>query len=359
MNQKGVAMRRYAVVLALLSIALAASGCVSKDEFLKKSDEAAVCAAKLAKQTQDGLALAKELSTAQSDLAAVRRRIDECTAQVQSLSRERDELRSQLAAAQAVGDELKNQNEKLNSLLKSKDVSQAQVIQETMDLNKKLRDANADLREQLARKEGELRAAEEKLAQATANLAGLQQQIDQLNRQKDEDLARLKATYDELVGSLKGEIEAGQVQISRMKDRLSVNLVEKILFDSGRAEIKPAGLEVLAKVGEQLAKVKSKRVQIEGHTDNVPISGKLQERFPSNWELSAARAMAVVHFLQDKVKIDPVLLSAAGYGEYQPAQGNDSVEGKAANRRIEIVLLPLYEKASEAQEKTAPAAPAQ
>ncbi len=351
-------MRRHAAAIALLALALAVSGCVSKDEFLKKSDEAAACARNLAKQTQDGQALSRDLAAAQTELANSKRRVEECTAQVNTLLRERDELRSQLAASQAVGEELKNQNEKLNSLLKSKDVSQAQVIQETMDLNKKLRDTNTDLREQLARKEGELRAAQDKLAQAGADLAGLQQQIDQLNRQKDEDLARLKATYDELVGSLKGEIEAGQVQISRMKDRLSVNLVEKILFDSGKAEIKPAGLEVLAKVGEQLAKVKSKRVQIEGHTDNVPISGKLQERFPSNWELSAARAMAVVHFLQDKVKIDPVLLSAAGYGEHQPALGNDTVEGKAANRRIEIVLLPLYEKASEAQEKTAPA-PAQ
>jgi chemotaxis protein MotB len=351
-------MRRIAFAVPFLSLALLLSGCVSKDEFLRKSSEADACSARLAKQVKDNQSLAKELSTAQADLADRQRRIEELTAQVGSLSRDRDDLKAQLATTLAVGDELKAQNDKLNELLKSKEVSQAQVIQETMDLNRKLRDTNAELRDQLAKKEAELRAAHDALAQANderagvnAKVAALQLQIDALNRQKDEDLARLKATYDELVGSLKGEIEAGQVQITRMKDRLSVNLVEKILFDSGKAEIKPAGLDVLAKVGEQLAKVQNKRIQIEGHTDNVPIN---TARFPSNWELSAARAMAVVGFLQQTVKINPALLSAAGYGEYQTAQANDTPEGRAANRRIEIVLLPLYEKVSEAQEKTAP-----
>ena len=173
-----------------------------------------------------------------------------------------------------------------------------------------------------------------------------------LEKQKDAELQKLKATYDELVNSLKGEIEAGEIQIRRMKDRLSVNLVEKILFDSGKADLKGSGIEVLKKVGAQLARIEGKRIQIEGHTDNVPIGGVLKEKFPTNWELSAGRALAVVHFLQKEVGIEPVKLSAAGYGEYQPAAANDTMEGKAANRRIEIVLLPPYERITEAQETT-------
>ncbi len=352
-------MRPVLPLLALAAAAALASGCiVSKSEYLLKSQEAEQCNKKLSNAMGENQLLGKDLSAAQADLAAKNKRLEESTAQLRALTAERDDLKGRLDTANALNAELTAQNEKLDSLLKSKEVSQAQIIQETMDLNKKLRDSNNDLRSQLAAKEGEIRAANDRVAAAAgdrdataARVAELQKQVDALNRQKDEDLARLKATYDELVGSLKGEIEAGQVQITRMKDRLSVNMVEKILFDSGKAEIKPAGLDVLKKVGDQLSKVSDKRVQIEGHTDNVPIR---TDRFPSNWELSAARSLAVVHFLQEQVKMDPTRISAAGYGEYQPAGGNDTAEGKAANRRIEIVLLPLYEKIGEAQEKTGP-----
>ena len=165
-------------------------------------------------------------------------------------------------------------------------------------------------------------------------------------------MEKLKGTYDELVQSLKGEIEAGEIQIRRMKDRLSVNLESKVLFDSGRADLKGSGIEVLRKVGDQLAKIEGKRIQIEGHTDDDPIGGSLKNIYPTNWELSTSRALAVVHFLQDEVGIGAERLSGAGYGEYQPAATNETPEGKAVNRRIEIVLLPPYEKSAEAAEST-------
>ena len=200
-----------------------------------------------------------------------------------------------------------------------------------MEISKQLQNTNAELREKLAVREAEAK---------------------RLKSDKEAELDKLKATYDELVGSLKGEIEAGEIQIRRMKDRLSVNLESKVLFDSGKADLKGSGIEVLRKVGAQLAKIEDKRIQIEGHTDNDPIGGKLKEKFPTNWELSANRALAVVHFLQSEVSIDAQKLSGAGYGEYQPAALNDTAEGKAVNRRIEIVLLPPYEQSSEAQEST-------
>jgi len=90
-----------------------------------------------------------------------------------------------------------------------------------------------------------------------------------------------------------------------------------------------------------LKDVKDKRIQIEGHTDNVPIVSALKKRFPTNWELSTARATEVVRYLQEQGGLDPKLLSATGYAEYQPVAANDTDEGKRKNRRIEIVLLPL------------------
>jgi len=310
--------------MSLILILLSSSCIVSKKDYVLKEDEARECSENLAGQVQENKALRDELSTCQGDL-------DERTASLASVSDERDLLQNNLTVEQAVNEELKSQNERLSDILQKKDISQSAVIKETMEISKQLQNTNAELREKLAVREAELK---------------------RLKSDKEAELDKLKATYDELVGSLKGEIEAGEIQIRRMKDRLSVNLESKVLFDSGRADLKRTGIEVLRKVGAQLAKIEGKRIQIEGHTDDDPIGGKLKVKYPTNWELSASRALAVVHFLQSEVSIDAQKLSGAGYGEYQPAALNDTAEGKAVNRRIEIVLLPPYEQSSEAQEST-------
>jgi chemotaxis protein MotB len=226
------------------------------------------------------------------------------------------------------------------------------VVRETMEISKQLQGTNAELREKLAVSEAELKRSRSDLAATQKERNSLRARSEELERQKEEELQKLKSTYDELVESLKGEIEAGEIQIRRMKDRLSVNLESKVLFDSGKADLKATGIEVLRKVGTQLVKIDDKRIQIEGHTDDDPIGGSLKNVYPTNWELSASRALAVVHFLQDEVGLTGDRLSGAGYGEYQPAASNATSEGKAINRRIEIVLLPPYEKSGEAQETT-------
>jgi len=149
----------------------------------------------------------------------------------------------------------------------------------------------------------------------------------------------MKKTYDSLVGEMNVEIKKGEITITQLKDKLSVNLVEKILFDSGSADIKKDGKSVLDRVAEILVKVTDKQIRVAGHTDNVPIGPRIRERFPSNWELSTARATTVARYLQDK-GIDPNLLSAGGYSEYRPVAPNDTDENKSKNRRIEIDLVP-------------------
>jgi outer membrane protein OmpA-like peptidoglycan-associated protein len=116
-------------------------------------------------------------------------------------------------------------------------------------------------------------------------------------------------------------------------------MVDSILFDSGKAEVKQGGLEVLRKVISILKDVMDKSIRIEGHTDNVQIIGGLAKRYPTNWELSSARAINVARYLQEQ-GIDPGLLSAVAYGEWKPVGDNDTQEGKAKNRRIEIILVP-------------------
>jgi len=175
-------------------------------------------------------------------------------------------------------------------------------------------------------------------------IAGLNDQLGATEKRATEtgaEIVRLKGTYDSLVKDLQGEISKGQIKVTQVRDKLSVQLVEKILFDSGRAEIKPEGKEVLTKVGNVLLAVKDKQIRIEGYTDSVPIGGALRQQFPTNWELSTQRAATVLRFLQEKVGVDGKYLSAVGYGAFRPVASNDTPEGRAENRRIEISLTPL------------------
>jgi chemotaxis protein MotB len=171
----------------------------------------------------------------------------------------------------------------------------------------------------------------------------LQARIHDLSLQagQAEQLEKATQTYQDLTRKLEKEIREGQVQIKEMKDRLTMTMVDKILFPSGSTEIGKEGQNILDKVISILKDVKEKRIQVEGHADNVPIVSDLKNLYPTNWELSTARATEVVRYLQESGGIDPRLLSATGYGKHQPVAPNDTEEGRSKNRRIEIVLLPV------------------
>jgi chemotaxis protein MotB len=179
----------------------------------------------------------------------------------------------------------------------------------------------------------------ERIGELETENARLKGDLAALQKQKEEAVVKMSKTYDDLLEKMKNEIAQGQVTISELKGKLTVNMVDAVLFDSGKAEVKPGGVTVLRKVLEILRQVKDKAIRIEGHTDNVQISGKLALRFPTNWELSAARAITVARLLQQE-GIDPTILSTAAFGEYHPVADNGTEEGRARNRRIEIILVP-------------------
>jgi chemotaxis protein MotB len=147
-----------------------------------------------------------------------------------------------------------------------------------------------------------------------------------------------KATYDQLMSQLQKEVSEGQVAIQQYEDKLTMNVAEKIFFDSGSAELKPGGKELLKKFGRIVKGLADKVIRVEGHTDNVPIAKPLQPTYPTNWELSAARAITVVRFLQEQAGVPPKMLMAAAFGQYHPLAQNDTPANKQKNRRIEIVL---------------------
>jgi len=142
--------------------------------------------------------------------------------------------------------------------------------------------------------------------------------------------------FRELLARFKTLIDAGRLQVRIANGRMVVALATDVLFASGSAKLSAEGREAVIDVAEVLAQIPDRRYQVEGHTDNVPIA---TERFPSNWELAAARAITVVHALREG-GVSPELVSAASYGEFQPVSANAAPEGRAANRRIEIVLVP-------------------
>lgn len=168
------------------------------------------------------------------------------------------------------------------------------------------------------------------IVQLEAQQKALTDERDALKKTHEETVTQ----YDAVVNKLSQEVNKGSLQIRQYKNMLTVDVAEKIFFDLGSATIKPSGQEVLKKVGEAMGTYQDKVIRVVGHTDNVPLRGRI-----TNWELSTMRATHVVRFLQDECKIDPHRLVATGRSEYQPVAPNDTPEGRQKNRRIEITLM--------------------
>ena len=201
------------------------------------------------------------------------------------------------------------------------------------------------LREQSAElddKNHELALENDRLKEHVVYLTNrLEEDVAKVSREKEEEIARVKATHDEMLKTLEKEVEQGQIKITQLADRLSLNIVDKILFPSGEDQISEQGKEVLKRVGAVLKQqARDKTIRIEGHTDNVPTGKALRGRFPTNWELSTARATNVVRFLQESAGVDPSSLEAVGMGEYHPIASNKTAKARSQNRRIEIILFP-------------------
>lgn len=200
-------------------------------------------------------------------------------------------------------------------------------------------------RAELERQRAELAQQKSKLEQQSALLeqqnTAIQEQVSLLEQQTASLLAasqRRQQQYEALVQGLAKEVEKGQLQVRQYQNMLAVDLAEQIFFDSGRATLKAGGKDVLRTVGEALKGYENKVIRVVGHTDDVPLAKSLQSTFPTNWELSVARATNVVRFLQE-VGIPPQRMVASGRGEYDPVATNDSPEGRQKNRRIEIMLI--------------------
>ena len=289
------------------------------------------------KQTLDELKAIKKQSAQQEEqLTGMRESLDLEAAQ-------RKAAEGQAASLAKERDDLNVRSEQLTGELSA-------VRSQIADLEQKRASDSASAQEEIVKLQQQAVAMEaeaaqiakerEQLRQEQARLAATLDQERAAKEAKEAEIKRLTRTQEELSKSLQNEISKGNITIQQVRDRLTINLVDRVLFDSGQAEVKPDGQKVLKQVSDLLKTVTDKQIRIEGHTDNVPISVKLQSRYKTNWELSTARATAVVRYLIDQGGVDPRHLSAVGHADTQPVASNDTEEGRSANRRIEIVLYP-------------------
>jgi chemotaxis protein MotB len=212
---------------------------------------------------------------------------------------------------------------------------------------------NKQLNEEIARLNGELEAMQAKFVQQQqqitesirdssslkASIQEMQSALAALREQKKQTEARV-AEYRKLLESFKALIDAGKLKVKVVRGRMVVELPSDVLFASGSIDLSEAGKTSVAEVGAIFVTMKGREFQVEGHTDDQPIK---TERFPSNWELAAGRAIAVAQLLI-KAGLSPTRVSAASFGQHRPVASNKKPDGRAQNRRIEIVLVPDLSK---------------
>ncbi len=174
---------------------------------------------------------------------------------------------------------------------------------------------------------------------STENVVRLQQKIKEVSsdiqKVRDQEADR----FSNLRQQFEQELQQKQITISSLKDRMTVvNVTAEILFGSGSVNLKPKGKKVLELIAQNLNKHPERMVSIEGHTDDIPVVRHYP--YPTNWELSSARAASAARYLQDKAGVAASRMQVVGHGQHRPATSNKTAEGRAINRRIEIILLP-------------------
>jgi chemotaxis protein MotB len=237
-------------------------------------------------------------------------------------------------------DSLDRRSSSLAKKLDNAQTSNASLQQELQAVLDELEDERL-ARDALQGRVSTLSATERRLTEVlTYTEVELERSQEELDRKRKE-VELLTSTYTNLVSDLEAELASGQIQIEQLREGLRVNVSDDVLFASGSATLDSVGREVLVKVAGQLAKL-DHTIEVQGHTDNLPIRGALAKTFPTNWELAAARAARVARLLQEK-GVSGDRLIVASFADNRPLVPNDSPQGRAQNRRIEIRLLPKEE----------------
>jgi chemotaxis protein MotB len=287
--------------------------------------------ARIEAREEELLALQGELAESEAETRDLEARIVSRQEEIDSLrgsAKTRGEEHSKdLASLKRDFEAAKRKGEQLESAI-------AELKNSIGDQSEDLRGLRAE-RDALQSRINEINAEKDVVAQRNTVL---EKEIASLRTETETDREKMESTYEGLLASLREEVDQKTVEIQRYRNALTINIMNHIFFDSGKADIKKDGFSVLDRIASIVKELPEKVVKIEGHTDDVPIGARLKAKYPTNWELGAARASAVARYFTGTHKIDPSRIVTVSYAFYRPLVPNTSAENRAKNRRIEIVL---------------------
>ncbi|MEN8302858.1 MAG: OmpA family protein [Campylobacterota bacterium] len=234
-------------------------------------------------------------------------------------------------------DSLVTANSKIDMQSEKIDKQNRDIEAQKLEISKNLEQISQTNSELSQLEENKL-ALQKELEASQALLNSSEAQLETM-RQIEAETKKRNEIYARFVEELQKMIDGGQLTVSIEKGRIVINLPDNVLFATGHSSVNPEGKDALKQIAAVLKEFSDRSFQVEGHTDNVPMKSA---RYPSNWELSTARAMSVVHLMIAE-GVDAKNISAAGFGEFQPRADNEEKEGRALNRRIEIIMLPNLE----------------
>lgn len=324
-------MRSISVKIILVIVALGLFSCVPTKQFNDLED-------RCIEERNDMKKQLDKLETANNEhsatLARVTKMRDQLISDTTEMGNAMRKSMSDMARSRAEYDKMLENN---RLLLAGKDAETSEILKEIQDLRDDLlqrEDALNKLESQMSEKEANLNALQNELASKEARLDELQTILDQ---QEAKVSALRKSVADALLG-----FEGKGLTIVQKNGKVYVSMEENLLFRSGSWNVATKGVEALKQIASVLEKNQDINILIEGHTDNVPYHGSGQVK--DNWDLSVLRATSVLKIIVQGNKIDKSRLTAAGRGEYFPLALNDTPEGRAANRRTEIILTPKLDE---------------
>lgn len=249
--------------------------------------------------------------------------LSETNTRVATIEKEKEQFATALVEA-------RDQGKELATKLATEQVKVA-ILRED---KQRLLSGTTTARDEIARMQSTLQQQEERLKALETEKAKLEQE----RAAKEAEIQRLAKVQEDLAKLFEADLAKGDIRIRQIRDRLTVSIADRLLFESGQGQVKPVGLRVLKQLADLLRTLSDKQVRIEGHTDNVPMGDKRRDKFPTNWELSTVRAANVARYLVEEAGIDRALLSSGGYADTRPVADNETEEGRKANRRIDITL---------------------
>lgn len=305
------------------------------------------------------------LEQCQIDAGNLRSLLNGAGGKAGALEAEKSELEGKLSDMES---KVKAAEERIASLAKSnKDLSGSleankgelqgkvkELIAEKDELGRKLSEAQkekiiverssqkrTDAVRKLAAESAELKARLEKIAgEQKDKSASESAAAEKLQSERAARLARSREDMGSVADVLLKELQSEKAKVSQEGEAISVTLLEPLLFEPQQAKLSDSGVALLDRLGGALHKFSGRNLRVEAHSDNSPIKWELFGRFTSHWDLSSARATAVARHLHEHAGLDPRRLTASGFGEFRPLKGNDTPEGREANRRIVLAVEP-------------------